>query len=123
MSRAAVFGTGTWGTAFALVLADAGTEVAMWGRRRELCEAINRSRRNTDYLPDIELPGAVRATPDPAEAASGADLVVLAVPSQPIPPRRPQGRTWWCLPSRPRPFARTWPPGGPSCLRTPFWSA
>ena len=82
MSRAAVFGTGTWGTAFALVLADAGTEVAMWGRRRELCEAINRSRRNTDYLPDIELPGAVRATPDPAEAASGADLVVLAVPSQ-----------------------------------------
>ena len=82
MSRADVFGTGTWGTAFALVLADAGTEVAMWGRRRELCEAINRSRRNTDYLPDIELPGAVRATPDPAEAASGADLVVLAVPSQ-----------------------------------------
>ena len=82
MSRAAVFGTGTWGTAFALVLADAGTEVAMWGRRRELCEAINRSRRNTDYLPDIELPGAVRATPDPAEAAFGADLVVLAVPSQ-----------------------------------------
>jgi glycerol-3-phosphate dehydrogenase (NAD(P)+) len=82
VSRAAVFGTGTWGTAFALVLADAGTEVAMWGRRRELCEAINRSRRNTDYLPDIELPGAVRATPDPAEAASGADLVVLAVPSQ-----------------------------------------
>jgi glycerol-3-phosphate dehydrogenase (NAD(P)+) len=82
VSRAAVFGTGTWGTAFALVLADAGTEVAMWGRRRELCETINRSRRNTDYLPDIELPGGVRATPDPAEAASGADLVVLAVPSQ-----------------------------------------
>jgi glycerol-3-phosphate dehydrogenase (NAD(P)+) len=82
VSRAAVFGTGTWGTAFALVLADAGTEVAMWGRRPELCEAINRSRRNTDYLPDIELPGGVRATPDPAEAAFGADLVVLAVPSQ-----------------------------------------
>src|SRR5918995_3338683 len=82
VSRAAVFGTGTWGTAFALVLADAGTDVAMWGRRRELCEAINRSGRNTDYLPDIELPRSVRATPDPAEAASGADLVVLAVPSQ-----------------------------------------
>src|SRR5215207_8796394 len=82
VSRAAVFGTGTWGTAFALVLADAGTDVAMWGRRQEMCEAINRSRRNIDYLPDIELPGAVRATPDPAEAATGADLVVLAVPSQ-----------------------------------------
>jgi glycerol-3-phosphate dehydrogenase (NAD(P)+) len=82
VSRAAVFGTGTWGTAFALVLADAGTDVAMWGRRAELCEAVNRTRRNPDYLPDIELPDAVRATHDPAEAASGADLVVLAVPSQ-----------------------------------------
>jgi glycerol-3-phosphate dehydrogenase (NAD(P)+) len=92
VSRAAVFGTGTWGTAFALVLADAGTEVAMWGRRRELCEAINQSRRNTDYLPDIELPGGVRATPDPAEAASGVDLVVLAVPSQALR----ENLTAWC---------------------------
>ena len=82
MSRAAVFGTGSWGTAFALVLADAGTDVTMWGRRAELCDAINRTRRNPDYLPDVELPPAVRATPDPAAATAGADLVVLAVPSQ-----------------------------------------
>ena len=40
------------------------------------------TRRNPDYLPDIELPATVRATTDPAEAAAGADLVVLAVPSQ-----------------------------------------
>ncbi|MGH8774959.1 MAG: NAD(P)H-dependent glycerol-3-phosphate dehydrogenase [Jiangellaceae bacterium] len=82
MTRAGVFGTGSWGTAFALVLADAGTEVTMWGRRPELCETINRTRRNSDYLPDVELPDGVCATHDPAEAAGGADLVVLAVPSQ-----------------------------------------
>ena len=82
MTRASVFGTGSWGTAFALVLADAGTDVVMWGRRAELCQALNRTRRNPDYLPDIELPVTVRATTDPAEAAAGADLVVLAVPSQ-----------------------------------------
>ncbi|MET0915041.1 MAG: NAD(P)H-dependent glycerol-3-phosphate dehydrogenase [Jiangellaceae bacterium] len=82
MTRASVFGTGSWGTAFALVLADAGTDVVMWGRRAELCQALNRTRRNPDYLPDIELPATVRATTDPAEAAAGADLVVLAVPSQ-----------------------------------------
>ncbi|MGH8823568.1 MAG: NAD(P)H-dependent glycerol-3-phosphate dehydrogenase [Jiangellaceae bacterium] len=82
MIRAGVFGSGSWGTAFALVLADAGTEVVMWGRRPELCDAVNRTRRNPDYLPDIELPPTVRATPEPAEAADGADLVVLAVPSQ-----------------------------------------
>lgn len=82
MTRASVFGTGSWGTAFALVLADAGTAVVMWSRRAELCQALNRTRRNPDYLPDIELPVTVRATSDPAEAAADADLVVLAVPSQ-----------------------------------------
>lgn len=82
MTRASVFGTGSWGTAFALVLADAGTDVVMWGRRAELCQALNQTMRNPDYLPDIELPATVRATTDPAEAAAGADLVVLAVPSQ-----------------------------------------
>jgi len=82
VTRVGVFGTGSWGTAFALVLADAGTDVVMWGRRPELCDAVNRTRRNPDYLPDIELPPAIRATPEPAEAADGVDLVVLAVPSQ-----------------------------------------
>lgn len=80
--KAAVFGTGSWGTAFAMVLADAGCEVVLWGRRRELVDAVNDSRTNPDYLPDIELPANIRATTDPAEAAAGADFTVLAVPSQ-----------------------------------------
>ncbi|MER7173339.1 NAD(P)H-dependent glycerol-3-phosphate dehydrogenase [Streptomyces mesophilus] len=80
--KAAVFGTGSWGTAFAMVLADAGCEVTLWGRRPELAEAINSTRRNPDYLPDVELPDRVRATTDAAEAAAGADFTVLAVPSQ-----------------------------------------
>ncbi|HSK56951.1 MAG TPA: NAD(P)H-dependent glycerol-3-phosphate dehydrogenase [Jiangellales bacterium] len=80
--RAAVFGTGSWGTAFAQVLVDAGTEVVMWGRRPELTEAITQTHENPDYLPGSPLPDALRATSDPGEAAADADLVVLAVPSQ-----------------------------------------
>lgn len=82
MAQIAVMGAGSWGTAFALVLADAGNEVRMWGRRSELCDIINSRHQNTDYLPGIELPGAISATPDPVEALAGAELVVLAVPSQ-----------------------------------------
>ncbi|MEV8474756.1 NAD(P)H-dependent glycerol-3-phosphate dehydrogenase [Streptomyces sp. NPDC051173] len=82
MTRCAVFGTGSWGTAFAMVLADAGCEVTMWGRRESLVTAINTTRVNADYLPGTELPAAVQATTDPAEAAAGADFTVLAVPSQ-----------------------------------------
>ena len=80
--RVAVFGAGSWGTAFSMVLADAGHDVTIWGRREEVCAAINDTHENADYLPDVRLPEAISATHDPARAADGAELVVLAVPSQ-----------------------------------------
>ncbi|MEU6480613.1 NAD(P)H-dependent glycerol-3-phosphate dehydrogenase [Streptomyces sp. NPDC047017] len=80
--RAAVFGTGSWGTAFAVVLADAGCEVTLWARRQEVADAVNSTRTNPDYLPGVELPRTVRATTDAAEAARDADFTVLAIPSQ-----------------------------------------
>jgi glycerol-3-phosphate dehydrogenase (NAD(P)+) len=82
MTRVAVFGAGSWGTAFSLVLADAGHEVTIWGRREDLCTAINEKHENGEYLPGVELPDVVTASHDPAEAAAGAEVVVLAVPSQ-----------------------------------------
>lgn len=82
MARTAVMGAGSWGTAFALVLADAGNDVRLWGRRAELCDAINATHENADYLPGIALPETIRATNDPREALEGAEVVVLAVPSQ-----------------------------------------
>jgi glycerol-3-phosphate dehydrogenase (NAD(P)+) len=80
--RFAVFGSGSWGTAFAKVLADAGSEVTLWARRREVAEAIERRRENPDYLPGVRLPERVVSTSDPRQALDGADAVVLAVPSQ-----------------------------------------
>jgi glycerol-3-phosphate dehydrogenase (NAD(P)+) len=82
MAKTAVMGAGSWGTAFALVLADAGNDVVMWGRREELCDTINTKHENTDYLPGIALPEIITATHDPAKALEGAEIVVLAVPSQ-----------------------------------------
>lgn len=82
--RATVLGTGSWGTTFAAVLADAGTQVAMWGRRAELCEQITNEHRNEDYLPGTELPATITATTDIAAALEGADIVVLALPAQSI---------------------------------------
>ena len=82
MAQVAVMGAGSWGTAFALVLADAGNEVHMWGRREELCEAITQRHENSDYLPGLTLPDAITASSDPAVALDGAEVVVLAVPSQ-----------------------------------------
>jgi glycerol-3-phosphate dehydrogenase (NAD(P)+) len=78
----AVIGSGSWGTAFAKVLGDAGNDVVMWARRPEVAESIRTERRNPDYFPDLVLPASVRATWDIGEAISGADLVFLTIPSQ-----------------------------------------
>jgi glycerol-3-phosphate dehydrogenase (NAD(P)+) len=82
MSKVAVFGAGSWGTAFSVVLADAGNDVTLWARREELCATINEKRENTDYLPGVELPDSVSATHDPELTVEGADVVIFAVPSQ-----------------------------------------
>ncbi|WP_371479403.1 NAD(P)H-dependent glycerol-3-phosphate dehydrogenase [Kitasatospora sp. NBC_00315] len=82
MTRCAVFSAGSWGTAFAMILADAGCEVTLWGRRPELVDAINATHVNPDYLPGVTLPGAVTATTDAAAALAGADFAFLTVPSQ-----------------------------------------
>ncbi|MBW0093598.1 NAD(P)-dependent glycerol-3-phosphate dehydrogenase [Pseudonocardia sp. KRD-184] len=80
--RVAVLGGGSWGTAFAKVLADSGREVRLWARRPEVAAAVNQRHTNPDYLPGVELPGLLSATTNAAAALDGVDAVVLAVPSQ-----------------------------------------
>lgn len=82
MTRAAVLGTGSWGTAFAAVLADAGTDTVLWARRAELADAVTARHENPDYLSGVRLPDTLRATTDAAAALEGSDFVVLAIPSQ-----------------------------------------
>lgn len=82
MVRAAVMGAGSFGTAYAKVLCDAGTEVTVWARRPEVAEAIDARHENSAYLPGVRLPESLHATTDHAQALAGADFVVLAVPSQ-----------------------------------------
>ena len=98
MTRVAVMGTGNWGTAFACHprrrrVRRHHVGAAPGGRRR-----VN-AGCNHDYLPELRLPAAVRATVDPARPLDQADIVVLAVPSQtlrdnldPVGRRDPRGR-------------------------------
>jgi glycerol-3-phosphate dehydrogenase (NAD(P)+) len=81
-ARAAVLGAGSWGTAFAKVLADAGSDVTLWARRAEIATAIRDRRENVEYLPGVTLPAGITATDDAGAAFDGANVVVFAVPSQ-----------------------------------------
>lgn len=82
MTTAAVLGAGSWGTAFAKVLADSGTPVRLLARRPEVAARIRSDHENADYLPGITLPPLLVAVDDAAEALAGVDLVALAVPAQ-----------------------------------------
>lgn len=75
-------GAGSWGTATAKVLVDAGTETTIWARRAELADQINTEHTNNDYLSGIMLPAGLRASNSYAELLAEADIVVCAVPSQ-----------------------------------------
>ncbi len=86
MTKVAVLSAGSWGTAFALVLADGGGDVTLWGRRQEVVDSINDRHENTEYLPGIQVPPTVDATTDPEEAMAGADVVVWSMPSQTLRP-------------------------------------
>lgn len=55
-ARAAVFSAGSWGTAVAKIMADAGCDVVIHARRAEIADAINTTHRNPDYHADVELP-------------------------------------------------------------------
>ncbi|MGO1408168.1 MAG: NAD(P)H-dependent glycerol-3-phosphate dehydrogenase [Brachybacterium sp.] len=80
--RLAVLGAGSWGTTFARVLADSGSEVALWARREEVAREIREQHSNRAYLPDLRLPESVQGTSELSAALEGADGAVIAIPAQ-----------------------------------------
>lgn len=75
-------GAGSWGTTVAKVIADAGNDVVLYSRREEVAQEITETRRNSDYLPGIDLPKNLLATSDLEFALKDAEQIYLAVPSQ-----------------------------------------
>jgi glycerol-3-phosphate dehydrogenase (NAD(P)+) len=80
--KSTVLGTGAWGTTLAQVIVDAGHEVLMWGRNREVVDEISHSHTNEKFLPGSTLPLEVRATTSIQEALNFSDQIVLAIPAQ-----------------------------------------
>ena len=75
MTRVAIMGSGSWGTAFGMVLADAGSDVVVWGRDAEVVEDIATRHRNEAYHP-----GAGRYTGD--DGTDNVRVVVRITPDK-----------------------------------------
>lgn len=79
MSRLAVVGAGSWGTALAIALAPRFDRVQLWGRDPEFMAALSARRENARYLPGFRLPDNVEST---TGMEMDADFVLNVVPSQ-----------------------------------------
>lgn len=82
MKQIAVIGGGSWGTALALLLTNNGNSVKLWSINPEVVENINVNKENSGYLPGFSFNGNITATLSMAEAVEGAEVVVMAVPSE-----------------------------------------
>jgi glycerol-3-phosphate dehydrogenase (NAD(P)+) len=82
MTRLAVIGGGSWGTALSVVLAPRFDEVRLWIREPDLAARTAESRVNDVFLPGCALPMHVQVTSELPAAAAGADVVLMVVPSQ-----------------------------------------
>lgn len=78
----AVIGTGSWGTALSIVLADNGYKVKQWGRSKETIEEINQKHTNEKYIKNVELPVNIIGHSDLRETLEGVKTIILAVPTK-----------------------------------------
>jgi glycerol-3-phosphate dehydrogenase (NAD(P)+) len=82
VTRVAVVGAGSWGTALSAILAKKGHDVCLWAFEPEVAEQITLGSQNVSYLPGIDLPENLRSTADLAAAVEGAEIVVSVSPAQ-----------------------------------------
>ncbi len=94
MPTIAVFGSGGWGTAIAVLLAQKpGVAVRLWGARSETVDRLLAARENRSQLSGVRIPDAVRITANSVEAADGADGWMTAIPTAFLRPILAQLRT------------------------------
>lgn len=84
MNKIAVLGSGSWGTALAMVLSENNHKVKIWTRNEEQRDEMNKFRENKKYLPGINFNKNISVTSNIEDAIKDSCIVLLAVPSQSI---------------------------------------
>lgn len=82
MSRCAVLGAGAWGTTLSILLAEGGHQVSLWSYEADLVPEMIKYRENRKYLSGFPLPESIDLVDSREVAWQGAELIILAVPTQ-----------------------------------------
>ncbi len=80
MSRINIIGSGSWGTAVAVMLANSGHDILLWSYMEQESIDLKKYRENKPFLPGVTIPDSVKFTSDISDCGS-ADIIITAVPS------------------------------------------
>lgn len=83
MSTINIIGSGGWGTAVAIMLADSGNKVKLWSYLKTESENLKKFQENKPYLPGVKIPESVEFTSD-ISTCGCADIIITAVPSHAV---------------------------------------
>ena len=80
MKRIAVIGSGSWGTALAVMLDKYGHDVTIWSWQEEEARRIREDGEHKEFLPGVPIRKEIKIVTSPKEAVEGAELIIAAVP-------------------------------------------
>jgi len=76
-----ILGAGSWGTALAVHLSGNGVATHLWGWDPEQIKLMEKTRCNSQYLPDIIFPESLKLFSDLENAFEGVNDILIVVPS------------------------------------------
>lgn len=79
--KISVIGSGSWGTAIAILLSSRGHDVYLWSWIQEETDRLAHDRENKEFLPSVKFPDTIHCTHDMGECTDGAELIITAAPS------------------------------------------
>ncbi len=82
MKKIAVIGSGSWGTALAVMFDRYGHDVTMWSFKEEEARSIIDAKEHKEFLPGVKINDSLKVVTSPEEAVKGADIVINAIPSK-----------------------------------------
>ena len=81
MRNVAIIGSGSWGTALAVCLANNGNNVNIWSFCEEEKDLIN-NKKQCKFLPGVVIPNNVECMTDFEKVIDGADFILHVTPSK-----------------------------------------
>lgn len=82
MKKVSVIGSGSWGTALAVMLDKYGHDVTIWSWKEEEANSIRQNKEHKEFLPGVEIRDSIKIITDPKKAIENAEIVITAIPSK-----------------------------------------